>query len=159
MKPLGNIFAAVGLLALGYWTFQHARAWLYQGREMQRFASERRPVPRPPDIASKSKAPAPRERPYPSIGSVVAIFEIPRLGLSTVVVEGSGERELTLAPGHIPGTSLSGEGGNVGVAGHRDTFFRPLRRIRRDDTIQMIDREPKRFIVRAGCANCPGRSD
>jgi sortase A len=202
MKTLGNMFAAVGLLALGYWTFQHARTRLYQGREMQRFAGERRPVQRPPDMASKSKAPTLRERPYPSIGSVVAMLEIPRLGLSTVVVEGSGERELTLGPGHIPGTSFPGEGGNVGVAGHRDTFFRPLRRIRRDDTIQMIDHEreyrykvvsteivgpddvhvlypgghetltlvtcypfdfvgaaPKRFIVRAGCANCPGRSD
>jgi len=39
--------------------------------------------------------------------------------------------------GHIPGTALPGNVGNVGLAGHRDTFFRALRNIQADDTIEM----------------------
>jgi sortase A len=66
---------------------------------------------------------------------VIGSLTIPRLGLSTIVVEGAGDRELKLAAGHIPGTSLPGQAGNVGIAAHRDTFFRPLRRIRKDDAI------------------------
>jgi sortase A len=68
-------------------------------------------------------------------GAVIGSLAIPRLGLQTVVVEGDGDRDLRLAAGHIPGTSLPGQRGNVGIAGHRDTFFRPLRRIRKNDTI------------------------
>src|SRR5260370_589049 len=39
------------------------------------------------------------------------------------------------AVGHIPGTAVPGQTGNVGISGHRDTFFRPLRNIRQNDTI------------------------
>lgn len=54
-----------------------------------------------------------------------------------MVVEGVKPRSLKLAVGHIPGTALPGEPGNVGIAGHRDTFFRGLRRIRARDTITL----------------------
>jgi sortase A len=42
-----------------------------------------------------------------------------------------------VAPGHIPGTPLPGQSGNVTIAGHRDTFFRPLRLIRKNDTMKL----------------------
>ncbi len=61
---------------------------------------------------------------------------IPRLLLSVVVVEGVSKTALRHAAGHIPGTALPGEAGNVGVAGHRDTFFRPLKDLRIKDNIQ-----------------------
>ena len=54
-----------------------------------------------------------------------------------MVVEGVDDGDLKRAVGHIPGTALPGEPGNVGIAGHRDTFFRPLRAIHRDDTITL----------------------
>ena len=41
------------------------------------------------------------------------------------------------AVGHIPGTPLPGQQGNVAIAGHRDTFFRALRNIRKDDEITL----------------------
>jgi sortase A len=56
--------------------------------------------------------------------------------VSAVVRAGSDARTLSLAVGHIPGTALPGEAGNVGLAGHRDTFFRRLRSIRADDEIR-----------------------
>jgi sortase A len=71
----------------------------------------------------------------PDKHGVVGRLEIARLGVSVMVVEGVDASDLKRAVGHIPGTALPWESGNVGLAGHRDTFFRPLRSIQRDDTI------------------------
>lgn len=43
---------------------------------------------------------------------------------------------LRLGTGHVEGTPLPGEAGNSGIAGHRDTFFRGLKDIRKNDEIQ-----------------------
>jgi len=56
--------------------------------------------------------------------------------LSAVVVEGVDKTALRRAVGHIPGTALPGQAGNVGVAGHRDTFFRPLKDLKVKDEIR-----------------------
>ncbi len=68
---------------------------------------------------------------------MIGRVEIPRLGVSVVVRAGSDARTLQLAVGHIGGTALPGESGNVGLAGHRDTFFRRLQDIRPDDEIRV----------------------
>lgn len=64
-------------------------------------------------------------------------LDIPRIGLSVAVLQGTGSRTLRLGGGHVENTSLPGQSGNVGIAGHRDTFFRPLREIRKNDRIQL----------------------
>ena len=53
------------------------------------------------------------------------------------------------AVGHIPGTVLPGRPGNVGISGHRDTFFRPSRNIRRNDliTLTMLSGEFRYRVV------------
>jgi sortase A len=53
------------------------------------------------------------------------------------VAEGVSERTLRRAVGHVPGSPLPGQGGNVVLAGHRDTFFRSLEHIRVDDAIYL----------------------
>ena len=53
-----------------------------------------------------------------------------------MVREGIDRDTLQLAVGHIPATALPGQAGNVGVAGHRDTFFRGLKDLRTGDEIQ-----------------------
>jgi len=63
-------------------------------------------------------------------------MRIPRLGVFVMVREGADGGTLERAVGHIPGTALPGRVGNVALAGHRDTFFRPLRNIRKDDSIE-----------------------
>jgi sortase A len=85
-------------------------------------------------------APAPNETPteaLPAVRPVVGRLEIPRLNLAVMVREGADEATLSRAVGHIPGTALPGNTGNVGLAGHRDTFFRALRDIRADDEIKI----------------------
>ena len=68
---------------------------------------------------------------------LIGRIEIQRLGLSVIVVEGTTSTTLRRAVGHIPGTALPGQPGNVGISGHRDTFFRPLRNILQNDIITL----------------------
>jgi sortase A len=75
--------------------------------------------------------------PLPPTG-LIGRIEVPRLDLSVIVMEGVEASTLRRAAGHIPGTGLPGQAGNVGIAGHRDTLFRPLRNIRRDDLITLV---------------------
>lgn len=68
-------------------------------------------------------------------GSPVGRLGIPRIHFSVMILEGIGGGTLRRAVGHIPGTALPGQPGNVGIAGHRDTFFRSLRSIHKNDEI------------------------
>jgi sortase A len=52
-----------------------------------------------------------------------------------MVLEGASPSILRVAAGHVDGTALPGIAGNVGIAAHRDTFFRPLRDVRPQDGI------------------------
>jgi sortase A len=70
-------------------------------------------------------------------GELMGRLMVPRLHLRAMVREGTDDGTLGLALGHIPGTALPGQNGNVGIAGHRDTLFRSLREIRKDDLIQL----------------------
>jgi sortase A len=84
------------------------------------------------------KAPgAARERQSLAAGAPIGRIEIPRVGVRAMIVNGTTDRDLRRAVGHIEGTPLFGSGGNVGLAGHRDTFFRGLRDIRRGDRIEV----------------------
>jgi sortase A len=102
--------------------------WLSGGR----VNSESAEAPKPAPPTSQPQVAAP---PGPQL--VIGRLEIPRLNLAVMVREGADESTLSRAVGHIPGTALPGNVGNVGLAGHRDTFFRALRNIRADDTIEM----------------------
>jgi sortase A len=87
-----------------------------------------------------SPAPAPNRavvRPAIAEGTPIARLRIPRLGLETIVAEGVGETVLSRAVGHLPSSARPGEAGNVALAGHRDTFFRPLEGIRSGDLIRL----------------------
>ena len=129
---------ACAVLLLGYCGFALVDAWIFQRRESRdldrllrdrRAASEGTPQP-------ESSA-APKAAPAAAADGLIGRIEIPRLLLSVVVVEGVDKTTLRRAVGHIPGTALPGEAGNVGLAGHRDTFFRPLKDVRIKDEIQL----------------------
>jgi sortase A len=70
-------------------------------------------------------------------GDVIGEIEIPRLRVSVMVFEGDDAGILRLGAGHIPGTALPSGGGNIGIAAHRDTYFRPLRVIHQNDVIAL----------------------
>jgi sortase A len=73
----------------------------------------------------------------PGVGGLIGRLEIPRLNFSVMVLEGDDTSTLARAVGHIPGTAYPWQSGNAVMAGHRDTFFRPLENLRDGDQIRM----------------------
>jgi LPXTG-site transpeptidase (sortase) family protein len=111
--------------------------WVDQAFSTEMGEQRAKPVP----AISSDNFPGPAHRgsmpsvPFPPLGSLIGRLDIPRVGISVMVLEGDGDEILGKAAGHVPATALPGGAGNVVIAGHRDTFFRPLRKIRNDDAI------------------------
>jgi LPXTG-site transpeptidase (sortase) family protein len=83
-----------------------------------------------------------------SEGDAIGKLEIPQIGMSVMVFQGVNEATLRIGAGHVPGTPLPGTDGNSAIAGHRDTFFRKLKRIRAGDRIQFLTvRGTAQYIV------------
>lgn len=99
-----------------------ARIFQYQERNQLEFLTATPPEGHPPPLLTTG---------------LIGRIDIPRLGVSAIIIEGISTTTLRRAVGHIPGTSLPGQPGTVGISGHRDTFFRPLRNIRQNDIINL----------------------
>jgi len=65
----------------------------------------------------------------------LAILRIPRLELEVPVYDGTSDAILDLAAGRIEGTALPGTTGNIGIAAHRDGFFRVLKDVKEGDAL------------------------
>jgi len=65
----------------------------------------------------------------PQEGRPIGIIQIPRIGLTRVIVEGVSKKDLRKGPGHYPSTPLPGQPGNSAIAGHRTTYGAPFNRI------------------------------
>lgn|SRR5262245_37476616 len=74
-------------------------------------------------------------RAAPERGTVIGRIDIPSLQISTPVLEGTDDETLRRGSGHIEDTPFPGEPGNIGIAGHRDTIFRPLERVKIGDEL------------------------
>lgn len=123
-----RILMITGVLAISYVALTLLGARLYQedaalGLEKQIHAEEQHNI----GLASQPI----------KEGDVLGRMEIPRIGVSVMVLQGTTSQTLRLGAGHIDGTALPGESGNIGIAGHRDTYFRPLKDIRANDEIQI----------------------
>lgn len=78
----------------------------------------------------------------------LAVLRIPRLGLEVPVLEGTDEWTLDRAVGHIEGTARPGQAGNVGIAGHRDSWFRVLKDVTRGELMELaLPGQVRRFRV------------
>ena len=145
-----QLLFVLGFLALGYVTFSMLDARYHQAEQSRRFERELRLS----DLADGSDALPTAWSPRPTGAreilpaadpvriadlrdSPIGRIDIRSIGLSAMIQEGAGARALRRGLGHLPGTSLPGQNGNVVITGHRDTFFRPLRTIRSDDEITL----------------------
>jgi sortase A len=123
-RALEHALFAVAFASIGYWVVEAGlRSWHFAKQEQRLLGL----------IRSKPGAEARGGR-----SGLVGRLEIPRLGMAVIVEEGVEEATLRRAAGHLPGTALPGEEGNVVVAGHRDTLFRPLRDVRTGDLIRFV---------------------
>jgi sortase A len=121
LRVLESSLIVIGCAALAWYTTVRMSAVREQAalsEELTRFAADTRP-----GAASPAAAP------------LLWRIDVPRINLSAVAREGVDTRTLRRAVGHIPGTALPGERGNAGFAAHRDTFFSPLKNVRRGDEV------------------------
>ena len=119
-----RLLFVAGLVILGYCgaAWMNSRLRQAEGnRELNRALTHEAPIPAP-KIAIPD-------------GKLIGRMEIPKLHLSAVVFQGSDSSVLDHGVGHVGSTALPGQPGNVVLAAHRDTFFRPLRNIRKGDLV------------------------
>jgi sortase A len=139
-------FLVCGIAGVGVWGWSTAREGLYE--DWNNWIFDRQQTGKGATVGdyvtdrltgSAPAKPAETLAPIPprtvTENGLIGRLSIPRLDLHAVVREGTGEKTLSLALGHISGTAKPGQNGNVGVAGHRDSLFRGLRNIQLNDRI------------------------
>jgi len=124
-----RLFALLFVL-IGFIVIVGSGLALFWSDELQRLY-----MPSLPSIERQSGADS-TNRPEAELGKPIGSIEIPRLGLSSVVLEGDDAAALLLGVGHLSDTPLPWHDGNTVLAAHRDTFFRPLAHIRKGDVIR-----------------------
>ncbi len=161
LRKLQALLLILGLCGIGYYGYTLSDQYIYQayenwafdqqiaGRPAVTFADyvrERTPFAflaggKPATSAVPSPAPIhnapsiPGEIPRPSEGSLLGRVEIGRLNIAAMVREGVDPKTLSTAVGHVPTTALPGQPGNFAIAAHRDTLFRALKDIKKDDLV------------------------
>ena len=123
------VFLLAGAAALGYFLFAIFDAHIYQAREQDSFEELRR--------NRDDATPGPSSSAHKADPNLIGRLVVPRLKLSVMVRNGIDPKTLRRAAGRIPGTARPGESGNLGIAGHRDSFFRGLRDVRKEDRIRL----------------------
>jgi sortase A len=135
-RGVGAAAAVAGALALVWvvvvWQWQDPFTALYTAREQHKLEAryEQRRIHFPPASPSMALT-ARRYRLSLEPGDPVGRLEIPRLGLSKIVVDGTDESDLKKGPGRYLGSFLPGEGKLVYIAGHRTTYGAPFAHIER----------------------------
>lgn len=122
IKRWANVLIFVGVIAAGASGLLVSRVYTAQRAAAQpQVALDR--------VASAAQARrTPDTHGAPQSGS--GFIRIPELSLSAPITNGIGAIDLVEGVGHIPGSAVAGGLGTMGLAGHRDTFFRALQRTR-----------------------------
>jgi sortase A len=131
---IGAALLVVGVALLATWV-----SWKIEGRVSQAELGHRLQslgTPRNAGAAGLFQASATRRE--ASQSGMVGRLEMERIGLSVMMVEGISSRMLRRGAGHIPDTPFPGEPGNVGIAAHRDTYFRKLEQVARGDRVRLV---------------------
>lgn len=136
LRSAERALLALALLCFGYYAAGQGQAWLFERREEARLAAasgEGSLGPGDPSPSSSGEGLRRSAQPGRAWGRI----EVPRLGLHALVAEGIDPATLRVAVGHLPGTAFPDELGNVALAGHRDSVFRPLQDLLPGDTVTL----------------------
>jgi sortase A len=123
---LERLLLGTGIVCLAWWGVVSLQATRYQFQ--QRAALEQMRVAAPGVVNASAVI---------TTGSLIGSLDIPRLRLSAMIAQGDDDATLKVAIGHLPETPLPWHEGNTALAGHRDTFFRPLQHIRVGDDLRV----------------------
>lgn len=113
-----------------------------QQRRLYKLPKPRRPLPDRPAVVDFSLWSPNRVQGFLSslqtgVIPPLAVLRIPKIALEVPVLAGTDEVALNRGVGWIEGTALPSGTGNIGLAGHRDGFFRALKDVRVGDTLEL----------------------
>jgi len=128
-----------GAVAVGWAVGQLADGFLYQHRAAARLARVRAGLP--------CGLPEAEAVPRDGARTENARIEIPRIDIGAMISSGDDLRTLRRGVGRIPGTATFDQVGNVGLAAHRDTYFRGLRRVAVGDTIRIETESGEHYYI------------
>jgi sortase A len=131
-KPLGRALLALGIALLATWTWVTLDGLAFQ-RSLARRLDALRVSARLRPLVATARA----SRDEAGVSGLIGRLEIPRVGLSAMVLEGTSGGALRRGVGHVARTAFPGERGNVGLAGHRDTHFRGLKEVEKGDLVRI----------------------
>src|SRR5580704_272211 len=156
MGKLGRLLTVLGLALLTFYGAAHILEFLLYRVSMYQFESLKPRLANPNPTTTRAVSPAPLAAPVPSffawskqrikqyedslavhLEPPLAVLRIPRINIEAPVLEGTDDLTLNRGLGRIAGTAHFGETGNIGIAGHRDGFFRELKDIQLGDRIEM----------------------
>jgi len=143
-----------GLILVGFWVGARLSGWFGGKTEIQRFeeakaevAVDSTPIHVTGDLSldlfvdtslwAEDRIEEYEESLEHDFDAPLAILRIPKIDLEVAVLLGTTELALNRGLGHIAGTPLPGEDGNIGIAGHRDGYFRGLKDVVVGDLIEM----------------------
>ncbi len=141
---------AGGLLLIGVYVGARIHRSVLSHAEVQRFKNELlvnkelvagpEAIGKKPDVSlwSEKRIQGYQDSLAAHFAPALALLRIPKIDLEVPVLEGTDELSLNRAVGHIVGTPKPGENGNVGIAGHRDGFFRGLKDVSAGDAIEIV---------------------
>ena len=127
-RGIGEVLVTLGVLVLLFCVYALYGTGQVTSREQSRLAEELDRIWSGASVSGRTPSPTARE---PPPGRALARLYLPRLSGSEplVVVEGVGVPDLKKGPGHLPGSALPGEVGNLVISGHRTTYGAPFREI------------------------------
>lgn len=138
LRVVERTFMAVAVGLLGWTAAVTVEAAVLQWsgeRQLDEMLARAIPVDSRATIEQGARRASTFETRPPARDELLGRVEIPRLGLRAVFHEGIDEATLLRAVGHIPGTAFPGLAGTVGLAAHRDSYFRPLKDVRVGDEL------------------------
>lgn len=141
---LSRALTLIGALCLGTWIAVTAWSRIEVARNEHLLAREIENAGRQNPAVQAPLAP------LPAPGALLGRVEVPRVGVSAIVLEGTSSSVLAQGAGHVRGTAYPGGAGNVVIAAHRDSFFRNLRRIKVGDVVSLTTPAGRRsYAVRS----------
>jgi sortase A len=130
-----TVLIILGALMVLYVASQYGEMYMEQRRMADAWEQEQ---------AIRSDAPTTQQAHATKDNGMVRLV-IPKIALTSFIVEGTNHKSLLLGPGHMTKTAEPGEIGNAVITGHRDTFFRHIYQLAKGDQVY-VERGGKRFV-------------
>jgi len=152
---LGGLLLVAVYAAVRFYSAVYSHAtlqdfWLNQTATTYQHVRPMQPNPGIPDFRlwSPKRIEAYQTGARTSAPAPLGVLKISSVEIEVPVLEGTDDLTLNRAVGHIDGTPDPGEEGNIGIAGHRDGFFRGLKDVRLSDSIDLYtEKGNTRYVV------------